>query len=183
MTRIETSRLVLRRWREDDIPAFAAINADPEVMRWIRDGSVRDERRTRADIEAFEHLWETERFGLFAVELRESGALAGFTGLSVPHFMPEVMPAVEVGWRLGRAFWGRGLATEAAHAALAYGFGERGLTEVVSIVQIGNDASERVMTKLGMRLDRELTPASGIPTRVYALTAARYTRRERAKNA
>src|ERR1700712_4400925 len=86
-------------------------------MRWIGTGSVRDEAQTRANIEAMERLWEAEGFGLFAVEIRGTCALAGFTGLAVPDFLPdflpEVVPAVEVGRRLGRAFWGRGPATEA----------------------------------------------------------------------
>jgi len=178
MIRIETPRLVLRRWRAEDVEPFAAINADPEVMRWIRDGSVRDEHQTRANVAAMEGLWETERFGLFAVELRDSGELAGFTGLSVPRFLPEVMPAVEIGWRLGKAFWGRGLASEAARAAMRYGFRERGLERIVGIVQVGNGASERIMVKLGMRLDREVVaPGSGRPTRIYAITEAEYAAR------
>ncbi|WP_437104749.1 GNAT family N-acetyltransferase [Streptomyces sp. enrichment culture] len=80
---------------------MAAVNADPEVIRWIRDGSVRDEQQTRGGIQAGESEWESQDFGLFAMEIRSTGALAGFTGLSVPHYLPEVLPAVEVGWRLG----------------------------------------------------------------------------------
>ncbi|MEZ0090773.1 GNAT family N-acetyltransferase [Streptacidiphilus sp. EB129] len=179
MIRIETPRLVLRRWCDADVVPFAAINADPEVMRWIRDGSVQDEEQTRAGIEAWERRWEAEGFGLFAVEIRETGELAGFTGLAVPNFLPEVLPAVEVGWRLGQPFWGRGLATEAARAAVRYAFHERGLDRIVSIVQVGNSASERITVKLGMRLDRELVASnSGRPTRVYALTRAEYAAQE-----
>lgn len=111
---LETPRLVLRRWRADDVVPMAAVNADPEVMRWIGDGSVRDEQQTRHGIEAMEREWDTQGSGLFAVEIRSTGELAGFTGLSVPDFMPELLPAVEVGWRLGCAHWGQGLATEAA---------------------------------------------------------------------
>jgi RimJ/RimL family protein N-acetyltransferase len=175
MVRIETPRLVLRRWRDEDVLPFSAINADPTVMRWIGDGSVRDEEQTRASIAAMERLWETEGFGLFAAEIRGTGELAGFTGLSVPDFLPEVMPAVEIGWRLGQPFWGRGLASEAARAALRYGFRARGLDEIVSIVQVGNGASERIMVKLGMRLHRELVqPSCGRPLRVYAISSADY---------
>jgi len=179
MTTIETPRLVLRRWREEDVLPFAAINADPEVMRWISDGSVHDEERTRAMVGMLEKHWDEEGFGLFAVQLRETGALAGFTGLAVPRFMPEVLPAVEVGWRLGRSFWGRGLATEAARAALRFGFHDRGLDRVISLVQTGNGPSERVTAKLGMRLERELISSrSGRPTQVFALTRAEYAARE-----
>ncbi|MCE7079125.1 GNAT family N-acetyltransferase [Streptomyces sp. ST2-7A] len=173
MTVMRTERLMLRRWREEDVAAMAAINADPEVMRWIGDGSTRDTRSTRAGIEAMEREWEAEGFGLFAVEVTESGELAGFTGPVVPHYLPEVLPAVEVGWRLGRSFQGRGLATEAARAALRFGFGGRGLERVVSVAQIGNDASERVMAKLGMRPVLEtVDPGCGRPVRVHEVTPA-----------
>lgn len=175
MTIIETPRLVLRRWRDEDALPFAAINGDPEVMRWIGDGSAWDEAKTREALQRIENRWDTWKFGLFAVEVKATGELAGFTGLSVPEFLPEVMPAVEIGWRLGRPFWGQGLATEAARAALDFGFRTRGLERVISIHQIGNLASERIMVKLGMRHDRDLVAGnSGRETRVYALTAEQY---------
>ncbi len=178
MTTIDTSRLVLRRWRDDDVAGMAAINADPAVMRWIGDGSVRDEHQTRAAIDAAEREWDEYGFGLFAVEVRATGELAGFTGLSVPEFLPEVMPAVEIGWRLGRAFWGRGIATEAARAALRFGLMDRGLERIVSIAQIGNGASERIMTKLGMHVEREtVEPACNRPVRVYEISRAEYVAR------
>lgn len=173
MTSIRTPRLVLRRWREADVAPMTAINSDPEVMRWIRDGSVHDgQEQTRSTIARWEREWETEGFGLFAVEVRATGELAGFTGLSVPHFLPEVLPAVEIGWRLGRSFWGQGLATEAARAALDFAFADRGLERVVSIAQVGNDASERIMDKLGMRVERSTVhPHYGRAMRVHVLDA------------
>ncbi|MFF4792119.1 GNAT family N-acetyltransferase [Streptomyces sp. NPDC001276] len=175
MAMIETSRLRLRRWRETDAAPLARVNADPEVMRWIGDGRVRDERQTRAGLEAMERMWEAEGFGLFAVELRATAEVIGFTGLSVPDFLPEVSATVEVGWRLGRPHWGRGLATEAATAAVRFGFEDRGLERIISIVQVGNDASERVMAKLGMRLERDtVDPTCGRPVRLYELTQDRF---------
>ncbi|KUN40842.1 acetyltransferase [Streptomyces longwoodensis] len=154
---------------------MAAVNGDPEVMRWIRDGRVLDERQTRARIRAWEHEWESRGFGLFAVEVRATGELAGLTGLSVPGYLPEVLPAVEVGWRLGRPHWGRGLATEAAAAAVRFGFEECGLQRIVSIAQAGNDASRRVMAKLGMRPVLETVhPDLGRPVRVFALSSDQY---------
>jgi RimJ/RimL family protein N-acetyltransferase len=117
----------------------------------------------------WERGWDSEGFGLFAVEVRATGELAGFTGLSVPHYLPEVLPAVEIGWRLGRSFWGRGLATEAARAALDFGLTDRGLERIISVVQVGNDASERVMNKLGMRVERgTLDPNCGRALRIHA---------------
>lgn len=175
MVTLETPRLILRRWREEDVAPMAAVHADPEVMRWIRDGSVRDEQQTRDGVQAWESEWESQGFGLFAVEIRSTGELAGFTGLSVPDFLPEVLPAVEVGWRLGRSHWGQGLATEAAAAAVRFGFEERGLERIVSITQVGNDASERIMTKLGMRPVREtVNPTCGRRVRVFELSSDQY---------
>lgn len=175
MVVLETPRLTLRRWREEDVAPMAAVNADPEVMRWIRDGSVRDERQTRDGIAAWEHDWETDGFGLFALEIRATGRLAGFTGLAVPRFLPEVLPAVEIGWRLGRDHWGQGLATESAQAVAAFGFEDRGLERIVSIAQVGNAASERIMVKLGMRLEREtVSPGTGRRVRVFELSADEY---------
>ena len=85
------------------------------------------------------------------------------------------MPAVEIGWRLGRAFWGRGLATEAAAATLRFGLIDRNLGQIISIAQVGNGASERIMGKLGMRLVRETVgPTCDRPGRVYAITRAKY---------
>src|SRR5262245_32848052 len=81
---------------------MSAINADPEVMRWIGGGSIRDEQQTRAGVKAWEREWDRHGFRLFALELRTTGKLIGFVGLAVPKFLPEVMPAVEIGWRLGR---------------------------------------------------------------------------------
>lgn len=171
MVPIETARLVLRRWSERDVALLAAINADPEAMRWIGDGSTRTEQQTRASIQAWERHWDTQGYGLFAVEVRATGELAGLTGLAVPSFLPEIMPAVEIAWRLGQSFWGRGLATEAARAALHFGLADRGLQRVVSIVQVGNNASERIMVKLGMHLEREtVDPATRRPLRVYEIT-------------
>jgi RimJ/RimL family protein N-acetyltransferase len=170
-----TPRLMLRRWREDDVAPMSAINADPQVMRWIGDGSIRDQRQTKAGIVACEREWDRHGFGLFALELRATGELIGFTGLAVPEFLPEVMPAMEIGWRLGRPFWGQGLATEAARAALRFGLIDRGLARIVSIAQVGNDASERIMGKLGMRLEREtVDPTCNRPVRVHAITKAGY---------
>lgn len=175
MTEILTPRLLLRRWRDDDVAAMAEINADPQVMRWIGDGSVRDLDRTTADIERWEEEWDDEGFGLFAVELTASGELAGFTGLSVPRFLPEVLPAVEIGWRLGTQFWGQGYASEAAHATLEFALQDRGLDSVISIARVGNDASENVMRKLGMVPERVTTdPRHGHPLRVHAIDLTEY---------
>ena len=97
------------------------------------------------------YAWEDQGFDLWAVELKSSGDLIGFVRLSIPTFLPEVLPAVEVGWRLDRAPWGRGLATEGGRASLEYGFDTVGLDRIISIRHSANVASGRVIQKLGMR--------------------------------
>lgn len=170
MTEIRTPRLLLRRWTDDDLVPMAEINADPRVMRWTDDASVHDLERTAEEIEQWEEEWDAEGFGLFAVELLASGELAGFTGLYVPGFLPEVMPAVAIGWRLGAPFWGQGYASEAAHATLEFALQDRGLDRVISISRVGDDASENVIRKLGMAPERETEhPVYGFPLHVHSI--------------
>jgi RimJ/RimL family protein N-acetyltransferase len=170
MTEIRTPRLLLRRWHDDDLTPMADINADPQVMRWVDDASPLDLEDTAEAIEQWEEEWDEEGFGLFAVELLASGELAGFTGLSVPEFLPEVMPAVAISWRLGSPFWGQGYASEAAQATLEFALQDRGLDRVISISRAGDDASENVIRKLGMVLERETVhPVYGFPLRVHSI--------------
>lgn len=170
MTEIHTPRLLLRRWSDDDLVPMADINADSRVMHWIDDGSVRDLDHTAEAIERWEEEWDEEGFGLFAVELLASGELAGFVGLSVPEFLPEVLPAVAISWRLGSPFWGQGYASEAAQATLEFALQDRGLDRVISITRAGDDVSENVIRKLGMTPERETThPVYGYPLRVHAI--------------
>jgi RimJ/RimL family protein N-acetyltransferase len=161
---VTTERLALRGWRASDHDALAAINADAEVMRWIGSGRVLGRGFTDDLIARFEGEWRERGFGLWAVSWREDPEreLLGFCGLTMPSFLPEVLPAAEIGWRLARASWGRGVATEAARAALAFGFApERGLREIVAVVAPENARSVRVCEKLGMtpRPDRYLASA------------------------
>jgi RimJ/RimL family protein N-acetyltransferase len=167
---LETPRLLLRRWQDADLDGLAAVNAQPEVMRYIHDGRPLDRNATAERLAAYRRHWDEHGFGLYAVEVKETGGLAGFTGLAVPAFLPEIMPAVEIGWRLGREHWGRGLATEAARAVVAHTRAGLGLRRLVSIHVVGNDASARVMVKLGMSLEREtVQPDTGRQVRVYAM--------------
>jgi len=169
--RITTERLVLRRWDPvADLDAYAAICADPEVMRYIGDGSTRTREESAEQLRSFERGWDERAFGLLAVELASTGELVGFTGLAVPDFLPEIMPAVEIGWRFARAHWQHGYATEAARAVLTFAFERAGLDRLVSVHAVGNEASANVMRKIGMHFDRETThPGSGRAVRVYAI--------------
>jgi RimJ/RimL family protein N-acetyltransferase len=150
---VDTERLRLRPWRAaDDLPALAALNADAEVMRWIAPNRPLRPDESAALLGRIEDHWREHGYGLWAVEPRGGGAgCIGFAGLAIPSFLPDVLPAVEVGWRLDRAWWGRGLATEAARASVAYGFETLGLRSVLSIIDRGNERSLRVAAKLGMR--------------------------------
>ncbi len=151
---LETDRLLLRRWTPADAEPFAIINADPEVMQHI------DEPLTRAQSDAFlariQSQFDDVGYGLWAVEVRETGSLVGFTGLAVTGHSAPTTSAIEVGWRLGREAWGHGYATEAATAALDLAFGTLALEEVVSITTPGNLRSQAVMRRLGMQRAPEL---------------------------
>ena len=145
---LRTERLLLRPWRDDDLAPFAALNADPAVMEYFPKLLARDESDGMAD--RIRAHFEREGFGLWAVEVPRVAPFIGFTGLSRPSFMQSW---IEVGWRLARAHWGAGYATEAAHAALVWGFAHLDLDEIVAMVVPDNLRSQRVMHKLGMTRD------------------------------
>ena len=148
---IQTERLSLRSFADADRAPFAAMNADPDVMRHFPQPL--DPAMSDALIDRILEAWEVRNLGLWAVERRVDAAFLGFVGLSVPTFEAHFTPAVEVGWRLARDAWGYGYATEAARAALAYGFETLGLEEIVSFTTLDNVRSRRVMERLGMTRD------------------------------
>lgn len=150
-TTLDTERLVLRRWRDEDRTPFAAMNADPEVMEHFP--AVLTRAESDAMVDRIEAGFLAHGFGLWAVEIRATGAFAGFVGLLVPAWDLPFLPAVEVGWRLARTAWGQGFAVEAARAALRYGFEVAGLEEVVSMTTTTNLRSQQVMRRLGMTRD------------------------------
>ena len=146
-----TERLLLRQWREDDREPFAAMNADPEVMRYFP--SVLDREASDAVLDRLRAAVAEQGWGLWAVERADTGRLVGFTGLAVPRHPLPFLPCVEVGWRLARSASGHGFATEAAREALRVGFDDVGLDEVVSFTAVGNARSRAVMERLGMGHD------------------------------
>jgi RimJ/RimL family protein N-acetyltransferase len=145
---IETERLLLRPWSDADREPFGAMNADPEVMRYM--GRRLDRPGSDALIDRIVQGWLADGFGLWAVERRPDDRFIGFVGLSRPSFDAPFMPAVEVGWRLSREAWGYGYATEGGRASLRYGFEKVGLDEIVSLTTVRNLRSRRVMERLGM---------------------------------
>jgi RimJ/RimL family protein N-acetyltransferase len=150
----------------DDVDALALLHAQESFWRYpFGRGWSRDE--TEAFLERTIARYADPGIGVCAAVVRDTRELAGWVGLAVPEFLPEILPAVEVGWRLGKQFWGRGYATEAGAAWLRYGFDVLGLDEIVSIYEPDNVASRAVMDRLGFALARDtIDPERGIPLRV-----------------
>jgi len=145
--RIQTARLVMRRWTDADREPFAAMNAEPDVMRYFPAPLTRGE--SDALVDRIEDRFDEYGYGLWALERRDDGTFLGFTGLAPVRPDLPFAPALEVGWRLATHAWGQGLATEAAREALRVGFGA-GHAEIVSLTAILNEPSRRVMERLGM---------------------------------
>jgi len=161
--RLRTPRLLLRRWRAEDLEPFAALNADPEVMEHFPAPLSR--AASAEEIDAIEGDFRAHGVGFWAVELPGEAPLIGFVGLRpVPPQLPFA-PAVEVGWRLARPYWKRGLAAEGASAAIDYGFGPLDLSDIVAYTAARNERSRRLMERLGMtRRDREDFLYPGLPS-------------------
>ncbi|MCK6545243.1 GNAT family N-acetyltransferase [Myxococcota bacterium] len=170
---VHTERLVLRAWLDSDRAVFSAINADPRVMEHFPSVLTPDE--TAALVARIRAHWSSRGFGLWAVEAPGVAPFIGFVGLTVPRFEASFTPCVEVGWRLAAEHWGRGFATEAARAALSFGFDALGLDEIVSFTVPANVRSLAVMARLGMvrdpaaDFDHPLLPA-GHPLRPHVVT-------------
>ena len=148
---LSTPRLLLRPWRDGDLEAFAALNADPEVMRHFPACMGREDSDALA---ARIHAHFAEHgFGQWIVERRDDGAFLGVLGVQHVGFEATFTPAVEIGWRLNRAFWRQGYALEAARAVLQYAFAQLRLTEVVAFTVPANLPSQGLMQRLGMRRD------------------------------
>ena len=149
---ITTPRLLLRPWRASDLEAFAALNADPEVMEFFPSCLSREESdKLAAQIDAHH---QAHGFSFFAAELVGVAPFIGFIGIANVPFDAPFTPAIEIGWRLARPFWNRGLATEGASAVLKYAFSVLKLPEVVAFTVPANMRSRRVMEKIGMVHDR-----------------------------
>ncbi len=158
MNSLETSRLIIRPWRDDDRPAFALMSADPQSMQYL--GGVWDRATSDNFIDRCMMHAADYGYGIWAIVLKDGsekndgekndGEFIGFAGLKNVSFTAHFTPAVEIGWRLARPHWHKGYATEAATKILEYGFADLGLTEIISYVTPANKASVRVIEKLGM---------------------------------
>jgi RimJ/RimL family protein N-acetyltransferase len=148
---LTTKRLLLREFCDADREPFAQLNADPRVAEFL--GGPMERAESDALVDRIVARWRGDGHGLWAVERREDGAFLGFVGLAAQTFEAAFTPCVEVGWRLSPAAWGHGFATEAARAALRFGFEDLALDEIVSLTTAANARSRAVMERLGMTRD------------------------------
>ncbi|HFS6879460.1 TPA: GNAT family N-acetyltransferase [Legionella pneumophila] len=150
---LETERLLLRTFQEDDVESMIAINQDKKVMQFFP--SVPTEEETIAFIDKVIAHQEQYGFSLYATEIKKTGEMIGFVGLLTATFEAHFTPATEIGWRLSSKHWNQGYATEAAKAVLDYAFNERMLDEVVSFTSVLNKPSIRIMQKIGLHTSSE----------------------------
>jgi RimJ/RimL family protein N-acetyltransferase len=169
MSTLQTERLRLRMFREEDLDAYAAICADPEVMHYLGDGKPLSRGEAWRQMAMILGHWQLRGFGLWAVEERATGVLIGRLGF----FEPEGWPGFELGWMLGRAWWGRGYATEGAGRALAHAFTDMGRERVISLIRPDNRPSIRVAERLGERREGQ-TNLFGHDALVYGIDRARW---------
>jgi RimJ/RimL family protein N-acetyltransferase len=146
---LHTDRLVMRGFREDDLDEVAAINADAEVTKWVGDENGLSRSETWRRMAYWVGHWELRGYGQWALIRREDGRLVGRTGL----LQPEGWPGLEVGWLVGREFWGQGYAPEAALASIEWAREELGADHIISLIEDHNERSARVAEKIGMTLE------------------------------
>lgn len=181
MLQLQTRRLLLREWKDEDVDDFARMNNDLRVVRYVR------QLADRTAIEAWRNIqrdhFRRHGYGIWALEALDDGGCIGFCGLMNVPYQTHFTPAVEIAWRLDPNYWGGGYATEAAEAALSFGFERVGLSDVVAYAFVENVASRRVMARLGMSHDPKDDfdlPEQGDPLRrqvLYRLGAENWAQR------
>jgi RimJ/RimL family protein N-acetyltransferase len=167
MVTLETDRLRLRIFREDDLDAYSRICADPEVMRHLGEGKPLSRAEAWRQMAMIIGHWHLRGYGLWAVEERASSVLVGRIGL----FNPEGWPGLECAWMLAREHWGKGYATEGARRSIEYAFSTLGRTHLVSLIRPGNAASIRVAERLGERFERR-AELYGQEVHVYGISSS-----------
>lgn len=154
---LETQRLLLRGFREEDLDAFAQMCGDPEVMRYIGLGKCLSRSESWRSMATMLGHWQLRGYGMWAVEECPSGEMIGRIGC----WQPEGWPGFEIGWTLRQAYWGRGLGTEGAKAAMDYAFGKLQQSHVISLIHPENYLSRRVAEKLGEKLEGTMEISGG----------------------
>ncbi len=150
-THVKTDRLILREWCEEDRKPFARMNGDPIVMEFLPRSL--DEKASNKLVDRFQRHFDEHGYGLYAVEVAETGQFAGFVGLNNVAFEAPFVPATEIAWRLDYEFWGKGLGSEAAQAVLEHGLKTLKLKEIVSFTVHDNTRSIHLMEKIGLERD------------------------------
>jgi len=153
--KIVTDRLLMRPFSLDDIEPFSQICTNPEVMRYIGNGKPLDKETVKTQITNWIHLYDKQGYGLLALTLKENQQLIGFCGLL--HQTVDAEDFVELGYRLDQAFWGKGMATEAALAIKNYALNQLKIPTLISIIHHENIASKNVASKVGMKLMKKTT--------------------------
>jgi RimJ/RimL family protein N-acetyltransferase len=151
MVWLETERLILRDFTLEDVQKVALILGDPRVMQFSPQG-ILSTAETQAKIEEFIDSYQRQGFGKWAVVFKDNHQLIGYCGIILEHI--DGVDEPEVGYRLAPAFWGQGLATEAAKAAVQYGLNQLRLPYILGIVEPANTASVKILKKLGMTYSR-----------------------------
>lgn len=141
---LETERLLLRAWKPEDFEAYARFMADPDVMRYLS-GDPLSRGDAWRNMATFVGHWMLRGYGMWAVERKSDGIFLGRVGL----WNPEGWPALEVGWTIGREYWGNGYASEAAKAAMDYAFLTQKVDRMISVIDVRNEASQKVAQRLG----------------------------------
>jgi RimJ/RimL family protein N-acetyltransferase len=165
---LETERLRLRAFRDDDFPSYATMCADPNVMRYLGEGQPLTGPEAWRQMAMILGHWQLRGYGLWAVEERATSALIGRLGL----YNPEGWPALELGWALGREHWGKGFATEGARRAMQFAFDTLRVPHLISLIRPENTPSIRVAERLGETLERRMT-LYGHDVLVYGVAAPR----------
>ena len=162
--RLETERLILRMFREDDFEEYARICADEEVMRYLG-GKTLTRHETWRQMAFLIGHWHLRGYGHWAVEEKSSRKLIGRIGF----LYPEGWPDFEIGWTLGREYWGKGYAIEGARRALRYAFTELGKEHVISLIHPENKPSIRVAERLGEKYEGTAEIPGGMKVLVYGI--------------
>lgn len=173
--RIETERLILRGWRAEDFEPLAAIHGDPEVMTFL--GGVMERNDAWRSLASLAGHWALRGYGKWAVERKSDGAMMGRVGL----INPEGWPGLEIGWTLGKAYWGRGYATEAATAAMRYAFLTQPVDRLISCIDAGNEPSQHVARRIGeTRTGTAVLRIAGkdYPVDIWSITREEWKRRD-----
>jgi RimJ/RimL family protein N-acetyltransferase len=171
---LETERLTLRPFREDDVRLLHELSQDPEVARYIGDRRAPTLQEAWRAVAGWLGHWAMRGYGQWAIEERSSGRFIGRAGI----INPVDWPGPEVGYLLGRAYWGRGYATEAARAAMVWGFEQFGFSDLLSLIDPDNAASIAVATRLGEALRGE-TDLWGHRLLVYGISRPEWEARQR----